>query len=421
MSVDVLDDIARRYGVAVPAGVAVTRVATGVTSFVLPVWDGKHLVYPDGHWSAQDARAKTKRVKFDTARKAAARARQDRLRALFDGGMVRLPDLAAALEVTPVTVRNDLAAVGLELPPPPRVVRAPKPPKRRVQPAVQQADTIRARYAAGDDLDAIAGAVGCTVAAVAYLLRAELRAALRDRIAALLPDHSLAQIACILGMGKKNMQNTVQRMRREGLLPQQAVGVVRHRPAVADGRMVRAPRVYGPSTKLGVVSDAVLARRARLPELRARGLTVVQIAAELGCSRSVAASDINAMGLAGSREHFIGALPVVRIAVLLQDHSRADIARIAGVSERTLNNRVWLLRKQGVLSRPSRAGGTDGLTAAARRLALRDMYLPLLADHTFAQIGARLGINPHTVCTQVTRLRRAGLLPAHGLALQVAA
>ena len=111
----ILSEIAARYGVAVAPGVTVQRIAPGVSSRPLPVWDEakNQLIIPD--WKTRKEAHKVAAIK----RSAAARRRgqaldaahEARLRDMHAQGW-RVPAMAVALDVGEAQCRALLARLG---------------------------------------------------------------------------------------------------------------------------------------------------------------------------------------------------------------------------------------------------------------------------------------------------------------------
>ncbi len=252
-------DVARRYGVAVSPDV-VQVVPSGLTAFVFPVWDGKHLVMPEGKVSEHSWRvrsnAEAKRHRLDVASEQWPEvvARRAQVSDLHHQGKTDR-EIATVLSVTIGTVQNDRYRLGLTV-------------NRAVQhyPHAAEAQARLARAAqlvrAGQPLRDVAGVIG-----VSY---EHLRRELRKIYDGPLPVRPRKQASQILSMGQAGASLTAiarvtkaKKSRIVKLLADHGVTLVQAAP--------RPPSRY--EVKAGIVA----ARRARMADMIAAGVPLLDI------------------------------------------------------------------------------------------------------------------------------------------------
>ena len=255
----VAEDVARRYGVQVNPDV-VQVVQPGLTAYVFPIWDGKHLVMPEGKVSALSWRVKSKvearRHRLDVASDQWPQVTERRAQVadLHHQGKTDR-EIATALAVPIQTVGNDRYRLGLTLNrsalPHPHAAEA----KARLTRAAQ---LVRG----GQPLVDVAAALGVTYE--------HLRRELRKVYDGPLPVKPRKQAAQILQLGQAGASLTAiarvtkaKKSRIAKLLEDRGLAVV-----------VDAAR---PASAYQVKQEAVAARRARMAEMIAAGVPLLEI------------------------------------------------------------------------------------------------------------------------------------------------
>lgn len=178
---DMIAEIAARYGAGVAQGVTVQRLPTGATSRPLPVWDEakQKLVVPDWKEHEKAARAASVKRTRRVTRKARAedQAALQKVLELHAAGATTAA-IAAACGISQGYCRSILSRSGLQANPDPqhKIDAMTRRQKGRVNAARTRTAArdaqILALVAAGADIDAIAAAVGLRNA---HYLRSLLR------------------------------------------------------------------------------------------------------------------------------------------------------------------------------------------------------------------------------------------------------
>ena len=247
------EQIAARYGAALRPGVAVQVVPRGVSSFVYPVWDGSHLVMPEGKptgtWRGQ---------KFNIGRgapesSAAVTARRARVADLVAQGWGD-QQMAAEFQVSHATIVADRKALGLAANP------------VRQQAARQRRELLRELVAQGHDRLTISERLGVRITALPQLAR---------DAGVVLPPAPVR--GTITRAARPSDETPEQRRQRE-----------RERSAAARGIPVKTGRS---------AFEVAAERREQVARLHAEGLAVADTAARIGCSVSLVRHDRRHLGL----------------------------------------------------------------------------------------------------------------------------
>lgn len=246
------EQIAARYGAALRPGVAVQVVPRGQSSFVYPVWDGSHLVMPEGKpsgtWRGQ--RFSIGRGASDSS--AAMAARRARVADLVAQGWGD-QQMAGEFKCSVGTIIADRKALGLAANP------------VRQQAARQRRELLRELVAQGHDRLTISERLGVRLVCLPQLAR--------DAGVVLPPPVR----GIVIRAARASDETPDERRQRE-----------RERSATARGVAVRT----GPSA-----FEITAARREQVARLHAEGLTVADSAARIGCTANVVRRDRALLGL----------------------------------------------------------------------------------------------------------------------------
>ena len=379
---DVLADIAARYGAALAPGVTVQRIAPGVSSVALPVWDGKQLIVPG--WKEQreaERRASIKRGKVARAKALRSDAEtRTQLQQLHAGG-AQVSAMVAALGIGAVAVRGLLADLGLVVE---RALPGPSPDTQR------RADEVRRLAAEGLSRDAIAAAVG--FADVKYLLGFMRRS---------MPGFALPDAR--RGAGQK-------------LLPGQS------------GQSARGgvDRVRQPSlSRAAVFANKRADRDALVRRLIAEGASLQRLGVALGIEserhlRRVIAAAVPDHGF--NRLPKVNGLPErdVAVAKLLPDHSYAEIMARMGLTHGQVLAASKRARRDGLLSSaPLARRRGSGRQAGAKVHVARNAEILALCRGGMgaADIAAKMDLSRNTVNRVIWRAGES-VRPAGGSAAQ---
>ena len=385
---DILAEIAARYRAAVAPGVTVQRIATGVSSVALPVWDGKQLIVPG--WKEQreaERLASIKRGKVARARvlrsDAETRVQLQQLHA--EGAQVAA--MAAALGIGAVAVRGLLADLGLVVE---RALPGPSPDTQR------RADEVRRLTAEGLSRDAIAAAVG--FADVKYLLGFMRRS---------MPGFTLPDAR--RGAGQKRLPGPVGQSGQSG---QSARG--------GAGR-VRQPSL----TRAAVFASKRADRDALVRRLIAEGASLQRIGVVLGIESE---RHLRRVITAAVPDHAFNRLPKVMglperdaaVAKLLPDHSYAEIMALMGLTHGQVLAASKRARRDGLLSSAplARRRGSARQAGAKVHVARNAEIMALCRGGMGARdIAAKMGLSRNTVNRVIWRAGES-VVPAGGSAAQ---
>jgi DNA-binding CsgD family transcriptional regulator len=378
--------IAARYGAVAPAGLQVQRLPRGASAFVLPVWTGRTLEYPDSDrrgWRAEAA-AGRKRAAQQRRDNPAIVARRDRVAGLHAQGMITA-EIVAETGLPQYVVTADLKARGLQ----------PHCHIARRRPTLET--SFRALVAQGHGEDDLIDLLGVPL----------------RRIRALAAETGTA-LARELALHQRSPQQKKARRDRPAEIARRAAreAVRAERQAAREAQLAARQALR---SRRSAADFAAL--QARYRALHAQGVTIAAAAAELGLTCAQLRRNRHRWGLPPStgdiearRKGQAARLESVRPskagaaghALILQRHAAGDT--VEAIAAQTGLTVVWLarfIRASG--GRPLRQAEVDRAARAARIRAL-------VADGRSAgQIAQLLDMSENAV---------VGFAARHGISLR---